>query len=289
MSTDAETATGQLVRTRPARVAGRPRRGRVLLAQIAILVGFLAAWQWLPTIDALSSRAHILDPFFISSPSQVATKVWEFLTGTGDTQPIWPYLAKTLEATLLGTAGGIIVGSLAGLVLSNSDTANAIFRPFIVAANAVPRVALIPVIVIVFGPTMRSSAISALLLVVFIVFFNAYEGGRNIAPEVLANARILGASPRKVMTRVRLPYVMAWVFAALPNAISFGLVGTVTTEILAGVPGMGRLLVLSINLVDATTTFAVVVILSVVGVVLVGLTSLARARLLRWWDKESAR
>jgi NitT/TauT family transport system permease protein len=157
--------------------------------------------------------------------------------------------------------------------------------PFIMAINAVPRIALIPVIVIIVGPNENASIVTAITVVFFIVFFNAYEGGRKIAREVLQNARLLGYDGLSIMWRIRLPYVVAWTFASLPNAISFSLLAVVTTEILTGASGIGKLILVSEDTVNATLTFAVVCILAVIGLFLVMATTLARSRLLFWWDE----
>ena len=87
------------------------------------------------------------------------------------------------------------------------------------------------------------------------------------------------------MFRVRFPIVLAWIFASLPNAVTFGLIGVVTTELLSGTRGMGGLLTLALATANATLTFSIVVMLSVLGVLLVIVTSLARARVLHWWDR----
>lgn len=275
--------------SRSARRAGRARRTLLIwLVRLAVIVAFLATWQWGPEVGFLTSWLNFLDPFYISSPAKVATEVWNLLTGSGGNPTIWPYLGTTIAASMIGTAVGVVLGAAGGLLLSNSDFAASVCRPFIIAINAIPRVALIPVIVIIAGPTATSSAITAVIIVVFIVFFNAFEGGRSIAPEMIQNARILGAGNASVMARVRLPYVLAWTFATLPNAISFGLVGAVTAEILTGATGVGQLLQTAVSTINATLTFGIVVILAVVGVLLVMLTTLARGRLLRWWDRGDA-
>jgi NitT/TauT family transport system permease protein len=257
----------------------------VSLIQLGLVLGGLALWQWIPSIPILAGLSPVFDPFVISSPTRVAEELWRLSTGAENSITIWPFLWATVKATLLGTAGGIVVGATSGLLLSNSDAANRVFRPFIVALNAVPRIALIPVIVILFGPTLTASAVTSFIIVVFIVFFNAYEGGRSIAPQMIQNARILGANDVSIIWRVRLPYVLAWTFAALPNAVSFGLVGVVTAEILTGSQGVGRVLVIALSTVNATQTMAVTVTLALVGMVLVGSTSLIRGRLLHWWDE----
>ena len=148
-----------------------------------------------------------------------------------------------------------------GLLLSESDFLERVFRPYVVALNAVPRIALIPIIVIIVGNNAKSSAVTSAIIVVFLVFYNAFEGGRSVPREMLQNATILGARRWSRMLRIRMPFVLAWTFATLPNAISFGLVGAVTAELFTGSGGIGQVLVQAVNTVDATLTFAVVVIL----------------------------
>lgn len=259
------------------------RRTLVLPWQLALLCALLAAWQWVPEIPGIRRVSSTFDPFFISSPSRVGAEIVRLVAGTNGISIVGP-LGTTLKSTFIGTGIGTLIGVLAGLVLSNSSTLARVLRPFIDAANATPRIALIPIIIIIFGPTATASSVTAALLVIFIVFFNALEGGRSIPRAVIDNCRILGAGPAEIMLRVRLPYVLAWTFAAMPNAISFGLVGVVTAELLTGVNGMGGVLSTAINSVQATLTFGVVAILSVVGLVLVGVTSIVRQRVLHWWE-----
>jgi NitT/TauT family transport system permease protein len=270
---------------------GRRRRARgrhrlkVLAIQLAIVAVFLAAWEWLPQIGSLSDSITLLDPYFISSPSAI----WDQLVAlaTGDDIPsMWPYVWSTVEASLIGIVAGSVLGALAGLVLANSPGLSEIFRPFLIALNAVPRIALIPVIVIIAGPTLTASIVTAILVVFFVVFFNAYEGGRTVPPQVIQNVQMLGGSRSQVMWRVRLRYVEAWTFAALPNAVSFGLVAVVTSEILTGTVGLGRLLLDSVTTVQSSLTFAVVAVLSVLGFVLVAGAEIASRRLMHWWYAE---
>jgi NitT/TauT family transport system permease protein len=275
----------QAVATRLARTKRRDRL-RTLGIQLAILVGVLAAWEYLPMWKFLHDHVPVLDPYFISSPSLIWTELGSLITsGTTSSPSIWPYLWSTVESSLFGTIIGAVAGAAVGLWLSNSPRLNDALRPFITALNAVPRVALIPVIVIICGPTLQASILTVITVTFFIVFFSAFEGGRSVAPPVVQNAIILGASKSQVMWRVRARYVLAWTVTALPNAVSFGIVAAVTTEILTGTFGLGRLLELSIQLVDSTLTFSVVIVLTIYGVILVGVSDRLQRRWLRWWGK----
>ena len=254
-----------------------------LLIQVAIGVSFLLAWQYLPEVDALADRYKFLNSFFISSPTEIADWVGKLTFGSGTNGiTLWPYLRTTVWAALVGVTIGLSLGALAGLIFSNSKKLSEVIRPFIVLANSVPRVAIIPIFVVIAGPTARASILSVVAVVFFLGFFNALQGGSSIPQRMLDNAHLLGASQIGIMRTIRLPMVLSWTFAAVPNAISFGLVVAVTTELLAGVKGMGQLLQTSMVNANADLTFAVIVVLSVVGLIMYGAATLLRDFLLRW-------
>lgn len=263
----------------------REKRFRITSVQVAIVVAFLLVWQYLPKVSWISAHVNVLNSFYISSPVKVLQTLGDLITGSNGIPLLWPYLATTVEAAVIGAAIGMVIGALAGLVFSNSRTLSRIAKPFIVLVNSVPRVALIPIFVLLVGPTVRGSTMSVVFTVFFLTFFNAFEGGSSVKESMLENARLLGAKRLAVMRYVRLPMVIAWTFAAIPNAISFGIVVAVTAELLAGIPGMGYLLLTAITNVEAALTFAIVVALSVVGLVLFAAASLLRNRLLHWQGK----
>lgn len=266
-----------------------PTRGRLRkLAfingwRLVILVVVLCAWQYLPHVAFLHDRGAIFNDFFVSSPSKIARNLWDMTVGNGGQDTYWPYLWMTMKATFLGVVLGTLGGALAGLVLSNSPTLGKILNPFITMMNATPRIALVPVFVIIAGPTLASSVLVCVAVVFFISFYNALAGGRSVPRQSVQNAELLGATSFEVVRTVRLPYVMVWTFASLPNAISFGLISVVTSEILTGVPGMGRLLSISIQTVDSTLTFTVVVVLTIVGLIIFTGADWAQRRILHWW------
>jgi NitT/TauT family transport system permease protein len=259
----------------------------VWLWRAVILAAFLLGWQFLPSVHALRNVSAIFDPFYVSSPSKIVALIGTLTGISGSGATMWPNLADTLEATLIGVAVGTVLGALAGLLLSESETGQQVASPFITFVNAIPRVALVPVFVILLGASLEMESFTCITVVFFLVFYNAFSGGRSVPADVIANAQLLGASRIAVMRRVRLAYVMVWTVASLPNAISFGIVAAVTAEVLAGQIGMGTLLTTSITTVDSTLTFAVVVVLALVGVILVGAAQLASRRALHWWEGQT--
>jgi NitT/TauT family transport system permease protein len=279
--------------TQPARERGRARpprtsagnRGKtsvVIFWRVAILVVFLLCWQFLPKSHVLSEHVRFLNTFFISSPSEVFHRVVELMTGRHNSVVVWSYLIKTLEATLIGTVAGLAIGCLFGALFSNNETLSRIFSVYITVVNSIPRIALIPVVVLIVGPGLKSTIVASILVVSFLGFFNAYEGGRSVALPVLQNAWLLRANSRQIMFRVRFPYVLMWTFAVVPNAISFGLITVVTTELLTGSKGMGGLILNATTNVDASLSLAVAFILAVVGTVLVLAADRLKRRILHW-------
>jgi NitT/TauT family transport system permease protein len=266
------------------RTSRRATSLKVNVTRLTIVVVLLALWQWLPAIPALQNLLPVFNPYFVSSPSRTAVEIWQLGTGSPETGSVWPYLVATLVASLIGTIVGAVLGLLIALWLSTNHFASRVASPFIAVINATPRVAIIPIVVIIVGPNPASSAITAVTIVFFLVFFNAFEGSQNIPRETLDNARLLGANGMSAMWRVRFPYAGAWAFASLPNAISFGLVGAVTAEILSGAEGVGKLMLTATDTTNSDLTFAVVVYVGALGVILVLLSSYARRRFLHWWD-----
>jgi NitT/TauT family transport system permease protein len=263
---------------------GAPRRRVVVSLQILVIAAFLAGWEFLPQIPALSENFAVFNSDYVSSPSLVFSRVWELMVGEGSSV-LWSSLGNTLLATVYGLVVGSAVGIVGGLLLSQSPFAAKVARPYISLLNATPLIAFLPIIVVIFGISITATSVAAGLLVVCLVFFNALEGGSSVRAEILQNAKLLGAGQGAVMLRVRLPYVIAWVFAVLPAAMSFALVGVVATEFMVGVPGIGKLITLALSFDDTTLTIALAVILGITGVLLYAALTEIQARLMHWWGK----
>ena len=295
--TELETAAPvtSAIPTAAEREAGKARRRKqrqlqekrlptwqVRVWQLVLLATILAFWEFVPKIHEARHEVSALDPFFISSPSLIVKTLHELFTGHGEPS-VWSYIWTTLRATIFGCLIGIVTGVGVGLLLSTDVRFRQVLNPFLNALNAAPKIALIPIVLIILGPSGAASIVVSVMIVFFMVFFNAYMGGRSVPPEMLQNARLMGASSLAAMYQIRFRYVLVWTFAALPNAVTYALLGVVTAEILGGGEGLGQLIVQAIGQVDANLTFAVVVLLSVIGVILVASTELLRGKVLHWW------
>jgi NitT/TauT family transport system permease protein len=256
------------------------KRIGILAVQLAILGTILSAWQVLTGIPWFRTNTF-MDPFFISRPSLVIQKLYDWTFGS-QAGFLWPHLASTVGATLLGLVIAVATGFLAGLGLAQNRTLAAIFNPFIVALNSLPRIAMVPLITMIFGLGLASKVVTAWFIVFFLIYFNAFKGGVNIEQHIINFCRTLGGSSRQIMLTVRIPNSLAWTFAALPNAVSFSLIGVVISEFVGSTTGMGYLIVTALATLNATDMFASITVLGIVGLVLVSGIGVLERRLLHW-------
>jgi NitT/TauT family transport system permease protein len=271
--------------------------------QALICIVVLSIWQWgyelhtrLPWLVP-----DLLDPYFISRPSEIFEQFlklsclksklgvfngWsngEFAKCMARTENnLWVATAVTLQNTFFGFITGVTSGFAAGLILGRSDRLSAIFQPFITAVNSIPRIALAPIIVLAFGIGDTSKVVTSWIVVVFLVFFNTFEGARSIDEGFVNAARLLGASEWQITRTVVIPSTMAWVFASLSPAISFALIGVIVGEFIGAEKGIGRLIIESEARGEASGMMVAVTVLMLVGVVLSSGIRRLQAYLLRW-------
>jgi NitT/TauT family transport system permease protein len=250
--------------------------------RLLILAAVILAWQFVPQMDAVRERVNWMNPFFVSSPTRVAQEMYDLATASNGAPSVWPDLWVTIKTTLIGTGIGLTIGTLLGAFLSNNQRLAEIVSVYVTLLNSMPRVALIPIIVIIVGTGSRAAIVASAIVVTFLTFFNAFEGGRSVPLPMLQNAQVLRAKKRQIMTRVRFPHVLIWTFAAVPNAVAFGLVSVVTTQLLTGTEGMGGLMLTATSNLDADLSFAVMIYLSVIGIVLVTLADRVKRAVLHW-------
>ena len=236
-------------------VVTRRRTSRVLI--VALQIGFFAlvmgGWEGL-------ARAGWLDPFFFSMPSAIGARMADWIW----TGYIWIHLATTLSEAMAAFAIGIVAGVVAGLALARVQLLASVFDPYIRVMNALPRVILAPILIIWFGLGMASKIALGVTLVFFVVFFNTFQGIREVDPVVLNNARMLQASDRQLMRHVYLPSAMAWIFSSLHTSIGFALVGAVVGEYIGAARGIGYVVAQAQGTFDTTGVFAGLILTSIV-------------------------
>jgi NitT/TauT family transport system permease protein len=244
---------------------------RLWIYQVLLLLAVFGAWHVL-------TATEVLAPFFFGKPLLVLEKVWEwFATGK-----IYGHLWVTLVETALAFVVGTVLGLGVGLWLALSPMASALLDPYIKAANSMPRVILAPIFAVWFGLGIWSKVALGVTLVFFIVFFNVYQGVKEVSPVVLSNARMLGASSRDLLRTVYLPSATSWVFSSLHTSVGMAFVGAVVGEYLGSAAGVGYLILQAEAVFDINTVFAGILVLTAFALALDGLVSVAEKRLLVW-------
>lgn len=259
-----------------------PRQGTLRIWQVVLALAAFALW-YVFTSPSLLPPVYFDDnskaAFFFGEPVKVLARIgdWFFVSGE-----IYRHLGITLIETLLAFLIGTVSGLLIGLWLALSPLASAICDPYIKAANAMPRVILAPIFFVWFGLGIASKVALGVTLVFFIVFFNVYQGIREVSPVVLANARMLGATHRQLLRHVYLPSAMSWVFASLHNSVGLAFVGAVVGEYLGSAAGVGYLIHQAEGVFDINTVMAGILVLTAFALLLDGLVGFAEARLMVW-------
>ena len=246
-------------------------RARVLIAQIAVGVAVIAAWQTLVAV-------HVLDPFFVSRPSAIAARIWTWIAGGS----IWRHLAATVEESLLGLIAGAALGIAAGFLLARSPFAGRVLDPYIKMLNAIPRVVLAPLFLLWFGLGIWSKVALAVTLVFFVMFFNTYQGVRDADRVIIDNVRMLGATERQLVRHVLIPSALTWIFSSLQTSLGFAMVGAVVGEYLGATHGLGYVIAQAEGTFDTTGVFAGMTVLAAVVVAASAGVSKMERWLLRW-------
>ena len=187
-------------------------------------------------------------------------------------------MEEALLGFLLGVAGGIVVGVLLGQVRFLSE----VLSPYIKAVNALPRIVLGTLFIIMLGLGMSSKVVLAAFLVFFVVFFNAFQGVREVDGNLINNARMLGASRMQLVRNVVIPSAMTWIIASLHVAFGFAVIGAVVGEVLGAQHGLGVLITDSANNFNADGVFAGMIIIGAIALVAEWLISLLERRVLAW-------
>lgn len=264
----------------------KPSEANLRVWQVALFMVILGGWQ-------LVSRDQQI-AFFLGEPVLVAGRIWTwfmpfgwapglfFPDGLPGRADIYLHLGTTLLETVLAFGIGTALGLAGGLWLALAPTASAILDPYIKAANSMPRVILAPIFALWFGLGIWSKVALAVTLVFFIVFFNVYQGVKEVSPVILSNARMLGANQRQLLRTVYLPSATSWVFSSLHTSVGLAFVGAVVGEYLGSARGVGYLILQAEGTFDVNTVFAGIVVLTAFALMLDAAVGKIERRLMKW-------
>ena len=252
--------------TRSVTVSGAPRPrtirkivlhqfDNVSLISLGILIAFLATWEWIliPTLQ--------ISPALLPKPSAIIVALWSGLT-TG-------YLLSDTWITLQEVAAGYVVGSLIGFLLAipiaGSRTAERIFYPYIVALQAIPKVAIAPLFVVWFGFGMSSKIIIVALITFFPVFVNAVIGLRATPPEQLELFDVYGASAWRRFRYLKVPNAAPYLFGGLNVGVTLSVIGAIVAEFVGAQEGIGAAIMRAGFALDTAGVFAAITLLTLIA------------------------
>ncbi|MDP1684346.1 MAG: ABC transporter permease [Hydrogenophaga sp.] len=253
--------------------------------QLGLLVALIGFWYAMTTPGLLPNFMFENDrqaAFFFGEPVRVAERIWVWFVTDAD---IYTHLGVTLTETVLAFAIGALGGLGGGLWLALSPMASAILEPYIKAMNSMPRIILAPIFAVWFGLGIASKVALGVTLVFFIVFFNVYQGVKEVSPVILANARMLGASQKQLLRHVYLPSATSWVFSSLHTSVGLAFVGAVVGEYLGSSQGVGYLILQAEGSFDINTVMAGIVVLTAFALVLDAVVGKIEKRLMKWQPK----
>jgi NitT/TauT family transport system permease protein len=251
---------------------------RVTLLSLQVLVAIvgLALWQLFATVPIFGRI--LLPPFFFSNPVDVGSQIVDwFSTGV-----IWKHLAITLWESILAFVTGSLGGAAVGFWFARQPLVAAVFDPYVKMANALPRVVLAPIFALWLGLGIWSKVALGFTLVFFIVFFNVYQGVKEVSATVRDNGRMLGMNERQLMRHVYWPSALSWMFSSLHTSVGFAVVGAVVGEYLGSAAGLGYLIQQAEGVFDVAGVFAGMFVLSVFVILIDMLVTLVERRLLVW-------
>jgi NitT/TauT family transport system permease protein len=265
----------------------KPSGRNLRVWQVGLLVVIFAVWHVLTKPGLIPPFVFENDQqaaFFFGEPVKVAGRIWAWFVTNAD---IYQHLWVTLLETVLAFGIGTVLGLACGLWLALSPMAAAITDPYIKALNSMPRVILAPIFAVWFGLGIASKVALGVTLVFFIVFFNVYQGVKEVSPVVLASARMLGASGRQLLRHVYLPSATSWVFSSLHTSVGLAFVGAVVGEYLGSSRGVGYLILQAEGSFDISTVMAGILVLTVFALMLDAVVGRLETRLMKWQPKTS--
>lgn len=258
---------------------------KLTACQLLLLVVIFFFW-WLMTKPGLIPPFVFEDDnqaaFFFGEPVQICQVIWDWFFVNLE---IYPNLAVTLTETVLAFVFGTVAGLIVGLWLALAPTAAAILDPYIKGLNSMPRVILAPIFGVWFGLGIGSKVALGITLVFFIVFFNVYQGVREVSPNVLASARMLGANKSQLLRYVYLPSATSWVFSSLHSSVGMAFVGAVVGEYLGSAMGVGYLILQAESTFDINTVMAGILVLTFCALILDLIVSFAEKYAMKWKPK----
>lgn len=235
----------------------------------AVIAGVFVLWE-------LAVRGFGIEPFVLPSPSNTFGAMWQWKS------QIFENALQTLMTSMLGFLLAVVGGVVLGCAIGASTLVYAALYPMLIGFNAIPKVAVVPVLVIWFGIGTVPAVITAFLLSFFPIVVNVATGIATVEPELRDVLRALGAGPIDIILKIGLPRAMPYFFASLKIALSVAFVGSILAETIAANTGIGHLMVVASSRFDVPLVFAALLVTSSLGVGMYLLASIVETRMTGW-------
>ncbi|MFD2618116.1 ABC transporter permease [Terrilactibacillus laevilacticus] len=228
-----------------------------LFGQIVLGIVIIALWEIL-------TRLKVIDPYYWSSPSLIVQTGLQVLKEGS----LYTDLLYTAGATILGFILGTIGGAILGLSFWWSSLYSRITEPYMVAFNAIPKLALAPVLVILFGIGFNSKVVLAFMMTIIVTALAAYSGVKAVDQDLERLLYSLGAKRYHVFSKVVVPTSMPWIVSSLKINIALSLAGTIVGEFISAQHGIGRMILYAGQVMNINLVWVGVVVLSILSIVM---------------------
>lgn len=250
-------------------------RSRVVAAQIALLGLLVLFWQ-LGSGDP--RHGALLDELFFGKPSMVFSRLLHWSRDG----VMLDAIGATLKGSFIGFGIGSVSGVVVAFVLAGTAIGRTIFAPLIFLSYSIPRLAFIPMIVIWFGVGLKATVVLAIFVTFLYTFFAAYEGARDVDPELIAVTRLMRGSRWQIARVVTIPSALVWVALGLRIAVPQAFGAVIFAEIFAGHSGLGFLMRDSAFTSDPNGLIAATLVVAALAILLSWIVQSANRRLMRW-------
>ncbi|KNZ68842.1 binding-protein-dependent transport system inner membrane protein [Thermincola ferriacetica] len=244
---------------------------RATVLRIIFVITLILAWE-------LVAEFKIIDPFYISQPSQIFKDLKHlFISGE-----LGKHLTITLKEAFLGLTIGTFLGMAGGFILGRIELLAKIFEPIITALYGIPKLALAPVFVLWFGLGIESKVFLSLLMVFYLVFFNTYGGIKSVDPNLVGAVKLMGANELQLFTKVVLPSCVPWILAGLRGGLGASLLGAIVGEYIGASAGLGWMIQYATGTYQINRVMSCIVLLLFTGLILNTGLKILEKRLLKW-------
>lgn len=234
-----------------------------------VVIGLFVVWE-------TACRIFAIPNFILPAPSEIFEAIWRWRNA------IWPHALQTLYTTLAGFAIAVVFGLALGVAVGSSTLVYNGLYPVLIGFNSIPKVAVVPILVIWFGIGTVPAIITAFLISFFPILVNVATGIATVEPELRDVLRALGAKSRDIILKVGLPRAMPYFFASLKVSITVAFVGSILAETVASEWGIGKLMLVASSRFEVPLVFAGLIITAVMGVLMYVVAEWFERRMTGW-------